>query len=175
MLQHQALLYRNEEELLETAGPFLAAAVERSEAALAVTTSANIELLRAHLGPDSQRVDFVESAALYSTPATALDAFKSFSNARLEAGAPWVRILGEPVWPGRSDSEVRQWGRYESLLNLVFAAWPLTVLCPYDERSVRPVIARQARLTHPHTIGREGIISSPDYMDPGGLVLEPGP
>jgi transcriptional regulator with XRE-family HTH domain len=173
MLQHQALVYATEEELVKTAGPFLAAGVERSEAVLAVTTSANLELLREHLGADAERVRLVESATWYGAPASALEAYKAFSTAKLEAGAPWVRIVGEPVWAGRSDSEVRLWTRYESLVNLVFASWPVTVLCPYDERSLQPEIARHVRITHPHTIERGTMTSSPDYADPAGFVLEP--
>ena len=64
------------------------------------------------------------------------------------------------------------WTRYESLVNLVFAAWPVTFICTYDERSQDPAIARQACLTHPHTIGREGMVDSSDYADPGGFALE---
>jgi DcmR-like sensory protein len=174
MLEHQALLYGTDEELLNVAGPFLAAGVERSEASLVVTSGTNIELLTDHLGPDASGVEFVEARTWYSSPAAALDAYKDFSNAKLAAGAPWVRIVGEPVWAGRSDSEIRLWTRYESLLNLVFAAWPMTVLCPYDERSVLPEIAKQARLTHPQTIGRGAGAGSADYVDPTGFVLEPG-
>ncbi len=173
MLEHKALLYSADDELANTAGPFLAAGIERSEAVLAVTTSENIELLSEQLGPDAQRVEFVESSGWLTSPAAALDGFKAFSSARLKGGAPWVRILGEPIWEGRSDSEIRLWTRFESLLNLVFAAWPLTVICPYDQRSVQPEIARQALLTHPHTIGPAGNASSPDYADPDRFVLEP--
>jgi transcriptional regulator with XRE-family HTH domain len=172
MLQHRALLYSTDEEFLRTAGRFLAEGVERSEAVLAVTTSANIELLRAQLGADARRVKFAESAPWLTTPDATLDAFKAFSNAELEAGAGWVRILGEPIWAGRSEPEIRLWTRFESLFNLVFATWPMTVLCPYDTRSVPPRIARQALLTHPHTMGPEGTVDSPDYVDPSGFVLE---
>jgi MEDS: MEthanogen/methylotroph, DcmR Sensory domain len=160
---------------VSTAGRFVAGGIEQSEAVLAVTTREHIGLLRDRLGPDASRVDFVESATWLTTPASALDGFKAFSKAKLEGGAPWVRILGEPIWAGRSDSEIRLWTRFESLLNVVFAAWPLTLLCPYDERSVQPEIAREALLTHPHTIGPEGAVSSPDYADPGEFALEPGP
>jgi transcriptional regulator with XRE-family HTH domain len=173
MLSHQALIYGSHDEFLEIAGPFLAEGIERSEAVLAVTSSANVNLLRERLGSDARQVDFVDAATWYRTPASALDAYKAVSNARLEDGAPWVRILGEPVWAGRSDSEIRLWTRYEALLNIVFGAWPSTVLCPYDERSVDPKILRQARLTHPQTISREGIVSSPAYTDPAGFVLGP--
>src|SRR5207245_991979 len=116
--------------------PFLANGIERSEAVLAVTTAANIELLREHLGKAAGQVEFVDASAWYTTPIAALDAYRAFTDAKLERGAPWVRIVGEPVWAGRSDGEVRLWTRYESLLNLVFSPYPLTVVCPYDERSV---------------------------------------
>jgi transcriptional regulator with XRE-family HTH domain len=174
MLDHKALLYSEADELVDTAGPFLEEGVERSEAVLAVTTKENIELLREQLGAAAQRVDFIDFAAWYTTPASVLDGFKAFASTKLEAGARWIRILGEPVWAGRSDAEILLWTRYESLLNLAFAAWPLTIVCPYDERSVQPEIVRQARLTHPHTIGHEGTAASDDYRPPGGLILEPG-
>ena len=177
MLGHRAFVYRTDEELLNVAGPFLAEGVERSEALLAVTSRTNIELLSDHLGRDAGHVEFAEATAWYRSPATALEAYKDFANAKLGAGAPWVRVVGEPgpAWAGRSDSEVHVWTRYESLVNLVFAAWPVTLLCAYDERSVHEEIVRQARLTHPHTIGRGAEAESPDYVDPTGFVLEPGP
>jgi transcriptional regulator with XRE-family HTH domain len=177
MLEHRAFLYGTDEELLEVAGPFLAEGVERSEALLAVTSRPNIELLSNHLGPDASHVEFAEAASWYESPAAALEAYKNFSTDRLAAGAAWIRIVGEPgpAWAGRSDSEIRLWNRYESVVNLVFAAWPVTLLCAYDERSVQPEIAGQARHTHPHMIGQEAGADSPDYVDPGGFVLEPGP
>jgi transcriptional regulator with XRE-family HTH domain len=175
MLDHKALLYGAEDELADTAGPFLEGGVERSEAVLALTTKENIERLRAQLGPAAKRVDFVESEAWLTSPSSALERFMAFSNAKLEGGAPWIRILGEPIWAGRSDAEVRLWTRFESLFNLVFAAWPMTALCPYDERSVQPEIARQACVTHPQTIRSGVTASSADYIDPSAFALEPGP
>ena len=175
MLVHEALLYRSDDELVGTAAPFLAEGVERSEAALAITSTANIELLRMTLGPAAEHVDFFDSAAFLTDPRTVLDRFRAFSTAKLEGGAPWVRILGEPVWIGRSDPEIREWTRFESLLNLVFAAWPVSMLCPYDERSLAPEIVREACVTHPHTIGRTKAAGGNRYTDPGAFALEPDP
>jgi transcriptional regulator with XRE-family HTH domain len=172
MLDHQALLYGTDQEFLDTVAPFFTEGMERSEAMLAVTTSANIELLREHLGSDAEQVELVERESWLIAPGPALHAFGAFVNAKLEAGAPWVRIVGEPIWAGRSDSEIGLWMRFESLFNLVFAASPMTLLCPYDKRSVPPEIVRQARFTHPHTIGQGGIASNPEYADPVGFVLE---
>jgi transcriptional regulator with XRE-family HTH domain len=174
MFDHKALLYSAVDELADTAGPFLEGGVERAEAVLAVTTKENIELLRAQLGPAAKHVDFVESGGWYTTPALALEGFKTFSSAKLEGGARWIRILAEPIWGGRPEAEVLLWTRYESLLNLAFAAWPMTIVCPYDEGSVHPEIVKQARLTHPHTIGHDGTTVSDAYAGPGGFSLEPG-
>jgi transcriptional regulator with XRE-family HTH domain len=174
MLDHKALVYDTDAELATTAGSFLAAGVERSEAVLAVTTRENIDLLREQLGPAAQSVEFVESTTWLTTPTAAFDGFKAFSSGNLKRGVPWVRILGEPIWAGRSEPEVDSWTRFESLFNLVFAAWPMTVLCPYDERTAQPEIVRHARLTHPHTIGPGNSPSGGDYADPGEFVLEHG-
>jgi transcriptional regulator with XRE-family HTH domain len=174
MLEHQGLLYGSDDDFLSTAGPFLTGGVERSEAVLAVTTSANIALLRELLGRDSQRVDFVKAEEWYTEPAATLKAYQAYSRKKLEAGAPWVRVVGEPVWAGRSDSETRMWTRYESLLNVAFAAWPASFLCPYDERSVEPEIAKQACLTHPEMIANGEIAGTRDYADPEEFVLGTG-
>jgi hypothetical protein len=170
MLEHRALLYKTGEDLAGTAGAFLKEGLERSEPALAVTTKANIELLRDHLGPDAGAIDFREMSSKH-TPAAILDVFTQFLREKLEAGAPWVRILGEPRWTGRSESEVRLWTRHESLMNLVFAGSPMTLVCPYDARSVAAEVVLQARHTHPETIEAGELATSPDYTDPGRFVL----
>jgi hypothetical protein len=162
MLEHSVFPYRTDEQFRTAMVPYLYEGIARSEAILAVTTSPNIELLREHLGSDARSVEFVD----------ALEATRSFCDAKLECGAPWVRTLGEPMWAGRSDAEVRLWTRYESLFNLLFGAYPLTVACPYDERAVAPETVRQAHLTHPHTVGDRGISESPGYTDPGRFALE---
>ena len=46
------------------------------------------------------------------------DGYLTFVRERFERGAPWVRILAEAVWADRSDAEVAEWFRYESLVNL---------------------------------------------------------
>jgi transcriptional regulator with XRE-family HTH domain len=172
MLTHQALLYDNEEALAETASGFLLEGMDRSEALLAVTTKQNIELLRKRLGSDAKRVELVDSASFLTTPDATLRSFGSFLSDSLRDGAPWVRIIGEPIWAGRTKSEVRLWTRFESLFNLVFGASPLTALCPYDERALAPAIVNHARVTHPQTI-KEGVLEeSVDYQDPGGFALE---
>jgi transcriptional regulator with XRE-family HTH domain len=170
-LEHSAFPYSTDDQFRTTMGSFLAEGIERSEALIAVTTTANIELLREYLGSDAARVQFVVSSGFLITPIATLEAFRDFSNGELARGAPWVRILGEPIWAGRSEAEVRQWTRFESLFNLMFGGYPMTVVCPYDERSVAPEIVNEAQVTHPQILGDDGISNSPDYTDPRDFAL----
>jgi transcriptional regulator with XRE-family HTH domain len=172
MLGHSAFSYGTDDQFRTTMAPFLAEGVERSEAVLAVTSGANIELLREQLGGDAGKVEFIEATGWYSSPIAALEGFRSFCDAKVQRGAGWVRVVGEPVWAGRADADVRLWNRYESLINLVFGASPLTLVCPYDERLVAPEIVRQAHLTHPHALGDDGISQNPGYTDPGRFALQ---
>jgi transcriptional regulator with XRE-family HTH domain len=172
MLEHSAFRYGTDDQFQTTIGAFLAEGIERSEAMLAVTTPANIELLREHLGNDARGVEFADATAWYITPSATLEAYRSFTDAKLGGGAHWVRIVGEPMWTGRSDAELRRWTRYESLFNLVFGASPLTVVCPFDERSVTPEVMRGAQLTHPHMLGNEGISQSPEYAGRAFLTFD---
>jgi hypothetical protein len=171
MLDHGALVYGSDSEFTSVAAPFLAEALERSEAAIVVTSPGNAELLKGELGHQAGRVEFADQASWYRTPIGALDGYRAFMNASLEAGAPWVRIIGEPLWGGRSESETRTWTQYESLLNLVFSADPVTVLCPYDTRTVSRETAADACVTHPHVIGCQTRDDGPEYADPSAFVL----
>jgi transcriptional regulator with XRE-family HTH domain len=172
MLEHSLLPYRSDDQFVGCVGPYLAEGMERSEALLAVTTAANGELLRERFGGEARSIELLDSATWYSTPAAALEAYRSYVEAKLKGGASWVRIVGEPVWAERSDTEIRVWIRYEALLNLVFSAYPVSFICPYDERSTAPEIVRQAHLTHPHTVGEHGRANSPDYTTPENFELQ---
>jgi transcriptional regulator with XRE-family HTH domain len=172
MLEHSAYFYRDDDPYQATMGAFLAAGLERSEAVMAVTSAGNVELLREHLGKDARGVTFVESKEWLTTPAAALESFRSFGERKLRGGAPWVRFLAEPIWKGRSGLEVRLWTRFESLVNLVFGPSPVTFVCPYDERSVLPEIVTEARLTHPGIVDDAGMSQSRDYSGPGRVALD---
>jgi len=171
MLEHRALLYETESDFLATAVPFLSDALERSEAAIAVTSPAMIRRLRRRLGTRASLVRFADNSRWYRNPRRTLGAYRSFLEGSIEAGATWVRILGEPVWNGRSEPEVRLWARYESLLNLAFSLEPVTVLCPYSTRDLAPAVIEHAKATHPHTVGPDGLHTNEGYVEPGGYVL----
>lgn len=172
LLEHQALFYRTTGDLLETALPFLADGLDRSEAVLAVTSSQRIGSLRDALGDDASRVEFAESSRWYTTPAQTLARYRDFIDRRLAGGAPWIFILGEPVWARRSPAQRAAWTRYESLLNVAFAACPVTIVCPYNTKSVGADVLDCAAKTHPETTG-DTQPTSPSYLAAEHFLLDP--
>jgi transcriptional regulator with XRE-family HTH domain len=164
-LDHRVLPYASDEEFLAAAIPFLAEGVDRSDGVLAVTTTARAGLLRDTLGDGSEHVEFADSMDWYGSPKAASDGYRAFVQQKFEAGAGWVRIVGEPVWSGRSEAEITAWTRYESLLNLTFASLPATIMCPYDTRSLPMGIVEDATRTHPQVARGSEAIPSPSYLD----------
>lgn len=171
MLEHRALVYESDDEFVTAVGPFLREGIARSEALLVVTTRAHVELIRGDLRRDARRVEFADSADWYSSPLEALQRYRSFVDGRLEAGYKWVRIVGEPVWAGRSAAEIREWTRYESILNLSLAAAPATIVCPYDKRSLPAKVVRDAACTHPEREQVGSSAASPSYREPEDFLL----
>jgi len=170
LLSHRALLYGSGEEFLAAALPFLRDAMGRSEALLVVTTSDNMDLLAGQLAGDTERVDFEESSRWYRSPLDAVNAYREFTRERMATGSPWVSVVGEPVWDvARGD--IRPWVTYEAMFNLIFASSPLTVICPYDTRTVHPSVVESARLTHPSVLSASGPDASPAYRDPADYLF----
>jgi hypothetical protein len=116
---------------------------------LVVGTPPQITLLREALDDRSDQVDFADSADWYSSLAGALNRYREYVKQKLETGAAWIRVVGDPVWAGRSDVEIAAWFRYESLVNLAFAAAPATIVCAYDTTSFSDEVIAVARVTHP--------------------------
>ena len=171
LLRHRALIYGSDEEFLGCTVPFLVEGIARADSVLGVSTSRQILLLRDALRDEALHVEFRDSAEWLRSPAGALDNFRTFVKERFERGAPWIRILGEPVWAGRSGAEVIEWTRYEAMINLSLASSPVTFMCPYDERSVPEPILAGARQTHPEVAEAGTTTTSPSYREPEDFLL----
>jgi anti-sigma regulatory factor (Ser/Thr protein kinase) len=169
---HEALFYNGEDGFLRGTLPFIAEALEADEPMLIAVSDERAALLRQALGDDATRVHFLDLAALGPNPARVLPAWRAFVDEHAaERGV--IRGIGEPVWDGRSEGEIVECERHESLLNLAFAdgpAWRL--LCPYDLDALHPGAIAAARSTHP-ALMHEGISRRNDAFVP--LHRAPGP
>jgi DNA-binding XRE family transcriptional regulator len=172
IFEHLAYFYDTDDAFLATVGSVLEGGAEAGDGMLVLATDVKIEMLREHLGAAADPVEFVDSTAWLTSLAGALVAFREFSARKLEAGATWVRIVGDPS-SGLRDAEIERWLRLEALANLAFSGWPLTMVCPYDRRSVADDVITRAARAHPRVLDDAGPSESPDYADPGGLILGP--
>jgi hypothetical protein len=172
-LEHRALLYESDEEFLAAAIPFFDEGITQSHGLLAVTTETQIGLLREALDDRSARVEFADSLQWYDSPDAAYQRYRAYVKQKFEDGATWIRIVGEPVWAGRSESEIAAWTRYESIINVGFAPAPATILCPYDTRTLPLEVTAAARQTHPETAHGIVATASATYRQPEAFLLDP--
>jgi transcriptional regulator with XRE-family HTH domain len=166
LLEHRVLAYKSDEEFLAAAVPFLAEGMERSHSLLAVTTPAQIGLLREALDDRSKHVEFVDSLDWYRSPREAVSRYRTFVTQKFDGGAAWVRVVGELLLVEKSEAEVTAWTRYESLMNLAFASSPATIVCCYDVTSLPADVVADARRTHPEVTHGSEVTASPMYRAP---------
>jgi len=172
LFEHRLLTYGSKEEYVEAVVPFIAEGLEQAHAHLVVATPPQISLLRESLDDRAEHVEFADSADWYTSLAGALNRYRAYVKEKLEAGGVWIRVVGDPVWAGRSDTEIAAWFRYESLVNLAFAAAPATIVCAYDASSFSEAVMSVARATHP--LGHGGVLTdSGAYRETEDFLLDP--
>ncbi len=173
LVEHRVLPYASDEDLLSTAVPYLAEGIDRSDSILAVMPKARNTLIRDNLDGASPKVEFVDAADWYTSPGAALDRYRVFLKERLASGAVWIRIVGELPLVGRTRAEVAAWTRYESLVNLVFASAPATIVCTYDTEALPGGVVAAAHRAHPSIADGSLGTANPSYRDAEELLLGP--
>jgi anti-sigma regulatory factor (Ser/Thr protein kinase) len=152
---HRALFYRGDGEYLAAATRFIRAGLAGGEAVAVAVPPDRLELLRGALGPDAAAVHFTDMATEGRNPGRIIPGvLRAFCDTR-PGGR--VRIIDEPVWPGRTALEYAACIQHEALTNAAFDDCPVTILCPYDGSRLSAGILADARVTHPVVIesGRE--------------------
>jgi anti-sigma regulatory factor (Ser/Thr protein kinase) len=167
--EHPALFYSDAQEYLEGTVPFIESALSADEPIAAAVPGHNLEALRRALGADAKRVEFVDMADAGGNPGRIIPGvLKSFIDAH-KSQRHRIRIIGEPIWPGRSEIEYPACVQHEALLNLAFNGRPVTKLCPYDTQGLSERAIADAKATHPLLIDRTGRHPSDQY-DPDRIL-----
>lgn len=151
---HPALFYRDSQDYARRTVAFLKEGLARGEPAAVAVPGPNLELIRAGLGPDADGIVFLDMTDVGRNPGRIIPrVLLRFADAHPRGR---VRIIGEPIWAGRSEAEYPACAQHEALINAAFEGREATILCPYDVTRLAPAVVADARLTHPVLIGDDG-------------------
>lgn len=158
---HPALFYRGEAEYLAGTVPFVLAGLAAGEPVAVAVPGDNLALIRNELGADAERVRLLDMTEAGRNPGRIIPAvLRAFADAH--PGGP-VRIIGEPIWPSRSDVEYPACAQHEALINFAFTGRDVTILCPYDVDGLTDDVLADAEATHPVLIDADGERHSTAY------------
>ncbi|MFE2147014.1 anti-sigma factor RsbA family regulatory protein [Streptomyces sp. NPDC059456] len=163
---HPALFYQGEAEYLAGVGGFVRAALAADEPVFVAVPGPRMDALRESLDAGAAGVSWADMRQLGRNPGRILAALQDFADRQGDRPA---RIVGEPIWPGRTQAEVLEATRHEALINTAFAGRRATVLCPYDVLGLPSPVVSDARRTHPTVMADGKSLPSPEYADPASV------
>lgn len=144
---HPALFYRGEEEYLDGTVPFVREGLKAGLPVAVAVPGRRLGLLRESLDGDAASVHFVDMTEAGRNPGRIIPrVLRAFADAHPQTH---VRIIGEPIWPGRSGVEYPACVQHEALINLAFQGRDVTILCPYDAERLDEQVLTDAYATHP--------------------------
>ncbi|WP_413760957.1 anti-sigma factor RsbA family regulatory protein [Streptomyces sp. MMBL 11-3] len=160
---HPAFFYRGDREYLAGTVPFIQEGLSASEPVAVAVPAPRLALIAAELGPAADAVHLVDMTLAGRNPGRIIPSvLRAFADARTDVR---VRIVGEPVWPGRTAAEYPACVQHEALINEAFDGRDVVVLCPYDAGALPADVLDDARATHPFLVDR-GRRSVSDAYDP---------
>lgn len=163
---HEALLYRDDEQYLAGTLPFVRDGLAAGEPVLVAVPQRGIDLLRRALGGQAEHVEFLDMRRAGRNPARIIPGvLTAFTDNNATANGR-VRIVGEPIWPERTELEYPACVQHEALVNTAFEDRSAWILCPYDTANLTPAALRDAEATHPVVVEGTRRRPSADYREP---------
>ncbi|MFI1416570.1 anti-sigma factor RsbA family regulatory protein [Streptomyces sp. NPDC020731] len=148
---HPALFYRDDEEYLEGTVSFVREGLAAGEPVAVAVPGDRLRLIRDALGDDADTVRLLDMREAGRNPGRIIPGvLRAFADSRPDGKR--VRIIGEPIWAGRSASEYPACVQHEALINAAFRGRAATILCPYDAVRLPAHVLADAHATHPTVI-----------------------
>jgi anti-sigma regulatory factor (Ser/Thr protein kinase) len=143
------MLYAGREQFVVGIASFIRDGLAAGEPTLVMVKSDKIGWLRDELQGEADSVQFADMDKIGRNPARIIPAWREFANANAKPGHG-VRGIGEPIWAGRSPTELVECQHHESLLNKAFAdTGSFRLICSYDTSTLPPAVVAEARRSHP--------------------------
>lgn len=161
--RHVALMYAADGEYARAVGGFLRGGIAAGEPVFAAVPPGKIGLLETALGAAARHVEFADMTQMGRNPAWIIPRVLAFTGRN---PGRRVRYVGEPIWPTRTDAELREAAKHESLINRAFADADAEILCPYDTAALAPEVVSDATRTHPLVLADGRVRASGAYREP---------
>ncbi len=145
---HQALFYRDNGEYLEGLRRFLRPALGSGDPIAIAVPKHKLALVREQLSDRSDK-ELLDMSEVGRNPGRILSMIERL---RQERTGPMLHYIGEPIWAGRTEEEIREAVRHEALLNVMLEATAMRVLCPYDAVALDDAVLASAERTHPQIV-----------------------
>ncbi|MDQ2588417.1 sensor histidine kinase [Saccharothrix yanglingensis] len=144
---HPAVFYASDEEYLQLLVPFVTDGLEQGQPVAASVPDSRLRLLRDALGNAAADVLLLDMQVEGRNPGRIIPAvLRRFADSHPDKH---VRVIGEPIWAGRTDAEYPACAQHEALINLAFAGRDVTIACPYDTTALDEHVLTDALATHP--------------------------
>ncbi|WP_305015727.1 MULTISPECIES: sensor histidine kinase [unclassified Amycolatopsis] len=157
---HVGLLYSGDTEYLDGTIPYILEGLKLDEPVAVAVPGRNLTLIEDALGDSAAEVELIDMTEAGRNPGRILPGvLLAFADNR---PGP-VRIIGEPIWAGRSPLEYPACAQHEALINFAFGDRDLSILCPYDRTRLEDGVLADAERTHPILSGADGDRRSEGY------------
>ncbi|AFM17041.1 hypothetical protein Mycch_2266 [Mycolicibacterium chubuense NBB4] len=145
--RHPAFFYDSEQRYVDCLVPFVTDALDDGHAVLVAVPGPNLATLKHALGAAAPEVTMVDMTHTGRNPGGILaGVLNRFADRHAARG---VRMIGEPIWDGRSELEYPACVQHEALTNQAFTGRDITMVCPYDQCRLAENCLADACLTHP--------------------------
>jgi anti-sigma regulatory factor (Ser/Thr protein kinase) len=159
---HTGMFYRGLPDYLAGTLAFIEEGLADGHPVAVAVPGAKLEPLRAELADAAARVRLIDMNHAGRNPGRILPGvLLAFADEHRHAAR--VRIIGEPIWSGRSEVEYPACVQHEGLINHAFAGRSVEILCPYDAEALSAAVLADVELTHPTLTDGAGRRSSPAY------------
>lgn len=158
---HSALFYGSDDEYLATLVPFVTDGLALGQPVAVAVPGERLRVLSAALNGAADGVKMVDMTVAGRNPGRIIPSvLRRFADRH--AGVH-VRIIGEPIWAGRTAVEYPACVQHEALINYAFAGRDVTIVCPYDTEGLDDRALADAHATHPELWSADRRRASPWY------------
>jgi anti-sigma regulatory factor (Ser/Thr protein kinase) len=175
-LRHSAFVYDAEDDYVNRSVAFIRDGLEAGEGCIVGHSRDWLAIMRDALGPDAERVTFVDVGSTYTRPARAVAAYHGTFLDQLRK-APSVRGVAEFQF-GPAPGDWDEWMGYEAITNLAYAHLPVWVVCTYNANGLPDRVVDGVWSTHAEVL-TDRWLDSEHFEDPRAVVrsvtLEPEP